>query len=128
MRNNENDKYPEAELTYKLIGFAYDVYNLIGAGFPEKAYQSAYEKELQDQNIKFKRELYCNLMYKNSKVGRFFIDFLIEEKVVLEIKARGEIFDKDVAQTLAYMKMKNIRVGLIILFGEKGVKTKRLIQ
>lgn len=124
---NEKDKYPEAELTYKLIGIAYEIYNNLGAGFPEKVYQAAYEKELRNSKISYRREQYCNLLYKDSKIGRFFIDFLIEEKVVIEIKARGKIFDKDIAQTLSYMKLKKIKVGLIILFGEKGVKSKRLI-
>lgn len=121
------EQYPESELTYKLIGIAYEVYNNIGAGFHEKIYQSAYEKELQSKKIRFKRELYCNFIYKNSKIGRFFIDFLIDEKVVVEIKARGDIVDKDMSQTLAYMKLNNIKVGLILLFGEKVVKKKRLI-
>lgn len=121
------EQYPESELTYILIGIAYEIYNNVGAGFHEKIYQAAYEKELQDKKIKFKRELYCNYVYKNSKIGRFFVDFLIEQKVVVEIKARGEIVDRDIAQTLAYMKMNQIKVGLILLFGGKGVKKKRLI-
>ena len=120
-------KYPEAELTYKLIGLAFEIYNNLGAGFPEKAYQAALEKELQNHKIKYNRELYCNLLYKDSKIGRFFIDFLVDEKIVLAVKARGEIFDKDVAQVLGYMKLKNITVGLIILFGKKVIKQKRLI-
>lgn len=127
MSGDNQNKYPDEELTYKLIGLAFEVYNHIGSGLPEKAYQAAYEKELQSAEIHFRRELYCNLLYKNSKVGRYFIDFLIEDKVALEMKARGKIFDKDIAQLLGYMKIKKIKIGLIILFGEKGVEKKRLI-
>lgn len=114
-------------MTYRLIGFAYEVFNNTGPGFPEKAYQAAYEKELTDAGLSFKRELYCNLMYKDSKVGRFFIDFTVEGRVAIELKARGSIYDRDIAQLLGYMKLAKIKIGLVILFGKKGVEKKRLI-
>ena len=66
-------------------------------------------------------------MFEGRKIGSFFVDFVVEDKVVIELKARGDIFQKDIAQILAYMKEKSIKVGIILLFGKTGVKIKRLI-
>lgn len=86
------------------------------------------EKKFEDGEISYKRELYCNLLFEDSNVGRFFIDFLVDGRVVVEVKSRDEIYKKDIAQTLAYMKLKKVGVGLVIVFSNKGVIKKRLVN
>jgi GxxExxY protein len=120
-------KYPESKLTYKIIGIAYEIYNKIGPGYVEKVYQNAFEEKLKENKINYKREIYCNLQLDNKNIGKFFLDFLIENKVILETKSRNEIFKKDVAQILNYLRLNKIKLGLVILFSSTGVKIKRII-
>lgn len=120
-------EYPESKLTHKIIGIAYEIFNTLGPGYPEKIYQKAFAEKFKQQNIEFKKELYCDLCMDDKKIGYFFLDFLVDKKVILEIKARGEIFKKDISQILTYLKINHIKVGLIILFSNDGVKLKRLV-
>ena len=116
------------DITEKIIGAAFKVFNTLGQGLPEKIYQSALEYELKDLGIKFHRELYCDIKYENHRVGSFRLDFLVENKVAVEIKARDEIHKKDISQLLTYLKVKLIKVGLLIVFTCSGVKFKRFVN
>jgi len=120
-------QYPYSDLTEKLIGIAYMIHRQIGSHYPEKIYQKAFEDELISQKIKYSKENYCKIDVNNKRAGSFRLDFLIEDKVVVELKVRNEIFNRDIAQVLSYLQTKKIKVGLIILFSSSGVKIKRLI-
>ncbi|OGD65440.1 hypothetical protein A2215_03585 [Candidatus Berkelbacteria bacterium RIFOXYA2_FULL_43_10] len=122
-----DDKYGQSALTEKIIGLAFEVYNNFKSGYPEKVYQNALCAEFDKVGIKYLKEDYCKLIYKGKRVGGFYADLVVDNKVVVELKARGEVYDRDIAQTLAYMKMKNIKVGLILLYSKDRVKIKRLV-
>jgi GxxExxY protein len=121
------DKYDQSALTEKIIGLAFNVYNNLKSGYPERVYQNALCAELDKAKINYTKEDYCKLIYKGKRVGGFYADLVIGNCLVVELKARGEIYDRDIAQTLAYMEMKNIKVGLILLFSKDRVKIKRLV-
>ena len=123
----EDIKYPESELTKKIIGLAFDLFNEIGGGFPEKVYQNGLAEKFIESEMNFKRENYCAISLNNKRIGHFFVDFIVENKIVLEIKARNELFRRDTSQTINYLKLKNYKVGLVLLFGDKKVNIKRLI-
>lgn len=127
MKESENDKYPLKKVTEQLIGFAFDIYKQIGAHFPEKVYQNAFEEKLKDSNIKYQKENYCKVLVDGKRVGNFYVDFLINNEVIVELKVRNEIFKKDIAQLLTYMRINSIKIGLILLFSSQGVRVKRLI-
>jgi GxxExxY protein len=122
-----DEKFSQSALTEKIIGLVFDIYNDLKSGYPEQVYQNALCAELDKIKIDYIKEDYCKLIYKGKRVGGFYADLIVDNLVVVELKARGEIYDRDVAQTLAYMKMKNIKVGLILLFSKDRVKIKRLV-
>ncbi len=127
MDTENNKKYPYSDLTHKLIGLAFEVYKQLGAGYPEKIYQKAYEHKLDSSGIKFIRENYCRIEIDGKKIGSFKLDFLIENTVIVEMKVRNNFYNKDTAQVLAYMRDNKIKIGIILLFTNSGVQIKRLI-
>lgn len=127
MNNQKENKYPETELTRKIIGLAFSVYNKLGPGYPEKIYQQALASDFTESGLSFKKENYCRIIYNGLRIGYFYVDFVVEDKVVVELKARGDIYQKDIAQVLAYLKEKTIKVGIILFFGKSGIKIKRLV-
>ena len=121
------NQYLNSELTGKIIEHAFDIFNKLGYGYPEKVYQQSLFKALTKENLKVERERYCKLEIDGNKVGHFFVDLVVNDCVVVELKAREDILNKDVAQTLAYLKLHHIKIGLILAFSKTGVKIKRLI-
>ena len=121
----DNKIFPHKELTEKIIGFTFDIFKQIGGKHPEKFYQNALENKLKDNHIKYQRENYCKLEVDGKRIGYIRMDFLIESKVVVELKVREELYKRDIAQILSYMRLKNIDTGLILLFTSNGVKPKR---
>ncbi len=122
----DNVIYPE--LSYKIIGIIYKVYNELGYGFQEKIYQRAIAAEFRRQMIKFKEQLYCNLFFSNEKIAHFYLDFLVENKIVLEIKVGYNLRKRDFEQILSYLKTNNLKLGLLVLISPKGVEYKRILN
>lgn len=120
--------YPESDLTKRIIGLSFDLFNEIGAGYSEKVYQNGLAQKLQEADINFKRENYCRIDLNGKRIGHFWVDFVVEDKIVVELKARNELFKRDISQTLNYLKINKLKVGLILLFADKQVKIKRLIS
>ena len=121
-----NDNYPESDLTEKIIKCAYLVYRELGYGLPEKVYQKAFAKCLEDQNLGFTREKFGKILFDKVQVGKYFLDFFVENKIAIESKVRNDIYETDVIQLLNYIKSEKIKIGLLIVFTKKGLKIKRL--
>lgn len=118
----------EKELSYKINGVLFEVYNNLGGGYQEKYYQRAIAKELENQGIKFVEQVKVPLIFKEELIGRYFLDFLIEDKIVLEIKVSEKFFDRDIKQVLGYLNSANIKLGILANFTRKGLKTKRILR
>lgn len=114
-------------LTRKIIGTLFAVNKELGFGYKEKTYQEAIAKDFETKGISFKRENFSRVSYKGKRVGCFFQDFLVEQKVILEIKIGRELFESYVKQTLSYMRDYNVKVGIVAVFTPAGVLYKRLI-
>lgn len=123
---NQNIIYKD--LSYKIIGINYDVYNELGYGYQEKFYQKAIALKLDENKIKYAREIYVPLIFDDKKIGAYFLDFLIDDKIVLEIKKGDRISRKDIEQVYAYLKAKNLMLGIIIRFTSSGIKIKRIVN
>lgn len=118
----------EKELSYKIVGALFNVYNSLGGGYQEKYYQRAIAKELSNQRIGFKEQVYIPLYYGKENIGRYFLDFVINEKIVLEIKAGSKFYIKDIKQILAYLKANNIQLGILANFSRQGLQLKRILK
>ena len=115
------------ELTYQIIGAAFEVYKTLGYGFLEKVYENALVRELQLRGLHATGQYPIKVEYKDAEVGDYCADILVEDKVIVELKA-GETFDPmHEAQLLNYLKATGIKVGLLINFGPQKCEHKRFV-
>ncbi|MDD5290014.1 MAG: GxxExxY protein [Patescibacteria group bacterium] len=117
MANKKVENFLYEELTYKIRGCAFVVYRELGNGHKEKVYQGALAEELKNKNIEFKKEFRIEVFYKNKKVGTYVPDMVIEDEIVLEIKAKPNLHRGDIQQFWQYLKGTKYRLGLLINFG-----------
>jgi GxxExxY protein len=119
-------KYEHSEITEKIIAAAYTVHKQLGHGFLEKVYKNALLIELQNVPFKCRAEAPMQVFYRNMLVGEFFADIIVEDKVVVEIKAVSKIDPAHEVQLVNYLKASGISVGLLINFGT-SVEIKRRV-
>ena len=116
------------ELTYKIIGICFEVHNELGCGFLEIVYKDAIEYELRKHNVSFVREKKYEIKYKDTILAHgYSADFIIEDLVILEVKAQQGVVDANIKQTINYLAASECPIGLLINFGEKSLKYKRII-
>lgn len=118
--------YPE--LSYKVVGILYDVYNQLGSSYQEKYYQRAVEKALQDEGISFQREKFVPLEFKDKRIGKHFVDFVIEDKIVLELKKTNKILLKDVKQVLMYLRSTGLPLGIVVAITRDKLVYRRVLN
>jgi GxxExxY protein len=121
-----NNDYKYSEITGKIIGAAMEVHSFLGNGFQEVIYQRALSHELDLRGIVHQREVEMDVMYKDIQVGRRRVDFLVNNKISVEIKALTQLEPVHLAQAINYLEAYNLEVGLLINFGEKKLKFHRL--
>jgi len=114
------------ELSDSILKVFYEVYNELGYGFIEKVYQNAMYLELKSQGFKVEAQKQIKVHYKDELVGDFFADLLIDDLIILELKACDVLVKAHYVQTLNYLKATNIEIGLLLNFVEKP-EIKRLI-
>jgi len=114
------------ELSYKIIGLAYEVYNTFGSGLREKIYGDALEELFKREGIKFSRELYQPLKIGEKVISKVYFDFLIDDKIVVELKSGSDRYKEACGQIYNYLRAKDLKLGLIIRFTKDGVKSKRI--
>ena len=115
------------ELTGKIIGCFYEVYNFLGFGFLEKVYANALALEFARVGLVFGKEVPVGVCYKGDDVGDYFADFLVGGEVVVEVKAKDCLNGRDEAQVLNYLKGTGKKVGLLLNFGGEKPEFKRLV-
>ena len=120
--NEERDKLTEA-----IIGCAFSVSNSLGCGFLEKVYENALAIELTTKGLKCEQQRPIPVTYKGIRVGDYFADILVDEQVILEIKAAKAIDDSHQAQLINYLKATGIHRGLILNFGTAKLGYKRMV-
>ncbi len=114
------------EITQKIIGASMKVHAALGNGFQEVIYQRALQIELEDNGINFQREFSMPIFYKGRQVGERRVDFLIEDKISVELKAIIPLEPVHYAQARNYLETYNLEVGLLINFGSISLEFKRL--
>ena len=107
------------ELTEKIIEIFYRVYNKLGYGFLEKVYENAMMIEFKKDGIHAVPQAAIQVVYEGEVIGEYFADIMVENKVIVEIKAAKSLASENEAQLLNYLKATNIEVGLLLNFGRK---------
>jgi len=125
---NNDDKVIYPNLSYEIVGILFDVWNTVGYGHKESFYQKAIAKNFEDRNIPFKEQVGVRLKYRSREIGIYFLDFLIEDKIILEIKKREYFSKKDIDQVYAYLKATKLKLGIIAHFTKSGVKFRRVLN
>lgn len=120
-------EYLYSDLTGKIIGAAIKIHKELGPGFPEKIYQRALAEEFKTVGVPFKREQTINVYYNNRNVGYETVDFVVYEKIIVELKAVKEIMDLHAKQIMGYLKAVKMKLGLILNFGKSKLEIKRVI-
>jgi len=117
------------DITEKIIGASFEVHKFLGNGFQEVIYQRALAWELSQAGLSFAREIEQDIFYKKliEPIGTRRADFVVEGKVLVELKALVELEDVHLAQVLNYLKAYKLEVGLLINFGSKSLAFKRLV-
>jgi len=117
------------EESYKIIGACIEVHNELGSGFLEPIYQEALEVELTNQNIPFQREAPLPVKYKGLVLNKSYIaDFILYDKIVLELKALDALSTVHESQVLNYLKATGFKLGLLINYGQPKLQYKRLVN
>lgn len=116
------------EESYQIIGLCMEVYNELGKGFSEIVYGDALAIEFKNNNIKFSREEHFNIYYKSNLLPHHYkADFVIDKKIILEIKAIETFNSAHIKQTLNYLAASKLKLGLLVNFGEDSLKYKRIV-
>lgn len=123
---NENHKY--SELTGRIIGCAMEVHKYFGNGFQEKIYQRTLEIEMKDQGLKFSREFEMPIFYKGLAFGITGVDFFVEDKIMVELKAVIQLDDVHLAKAINYLEAYKMEIGLLINFGSRSLQFKRVMK
>jgi|SRR5688572_15184293 len=123
------EKLKHKDITEKIIGGAFEVHKFLGNGFQEVIYQRALAYEMRVADLQFHREIEQEIFYKELEepIGTRRADFVVEEKILVELKAVKDLDDDHLAQILNYLKAYKLEVGLLINFGGKSLKFKRVV-
>lgn len=111
-----------------VIGLCMDIHNELGKGFSEAVYSDALEIELKSNGVPFKKEVKFDIIYKGKKLKHhYFADFIVDDKIILELKAVEKISSSHVKQTLNYLAVSKLKLGIIVNFGEDQLTYKRVL-
>jgi GxxExxY protein len=115
-------------LTERIIACCYKIHSELGPGFNEKIYHAALKVAFDKEELKHETEKNFEVYYNSKKVGKFIVDLIVENKIIVELKSvTGNIPDVFKYQVLSYLKASNLKVGLLINFGNKSCQIKRFI-
>jgi len=115
------------DLCYKIIGICMDVHAEVGPGFPEEYYQKALEIEFANNHMSFVPQCPVSIFYKGIQIGLNYLDFLIDGKIILEIKSAYALTNVHMFQTIKYLGYTNLDIALLVNFGKTTLEYKRVL-
>ena len=121
------DNYLYSDLTEKIIGCAYKVFDKLGSGFLEKIYENSLKIELEKSGFKVVQQYPIKVYYEGILVGEYFADLLVEDKVILELKAVSELSKAHATQLINYLRSTGYQVGVLINFGDKLIVRRKVM-
>ena len=124
----EKEKVLYPELSYKIVGCAFEVYKQLGHGHLERVYQKALAIAFEKAGLRFIKQAPHAVYFNNEIAGKGFFDFVVENKIVVELKRGKFNIDQEVHQTLGYLKMSKHQLGIIIRFEKEGARFRRILN
>lgn len=115
------------ELGYQINGAIYEVYNTLGYGHREAVYQQALAEELRQKKIPYKKEFKLTVYYKDTPVGVYIPDFVVDDKIIIELKSLDYLSPKLINQLTNYLKGTNFHLGLLVNFGTTKLEIQRRV-
>jgi GxxExxY protein len=126
--NKKIDTFLYKDLTHKIIGLAMEVHSYLGCGFLEKVYENSLMVQFRNNNIKAIQQAPIKVYFKSEIVGDYIADILVEDKVILELKASDAIADIHRAQIINYLKATKYKIGYLLNFGAKKLEFERFVN
>ncbi len=120
--------YKYSDITRRIIGAAMKVHSTLGNGFQEVIYQRALAIEMEKQGLSYQRELEMPIFYTGQDIGTRRVDFFVEDKIMVELKAVSRLEEVHLAQAINYLEAYNMEIGLLLNFGAKSLEFRRLIN
>ncbi|OQX79499.1 MAG: hypothetical protein B6D56_06880 [Candidatus Omnitrophica bacterium 4484_70.1] len=115
-------------LTERIIACCYKIHSKLGPGFNEKIYHNALKLALEQEGLEYKTEKRFDVYYQEKKIGSLIVDLIVENKIIVEVKAvSGNLPFIFKYQVISYLKASNLKVGLLVNFGNKSCEVKRII-
>ncbi len=122
----QNILYPE--LSYKIVGLCFDVYNEIGGDHKENYIQRALSVAFKNEGLKIREQISVPLEYQGVKVGKYILDFIIDDLIVVELKVSGRFKKQDFDQLSKYLKNSGLKLGILVRFSSEGVVFHRVVS
>lgn len=120
------EEYKHSEITKTIIGSAMKVHSTLGNGFQEVIYQRALAIEMTKQGLSYQREMEMDIFYEGERIGTRRVDFFVEDKIMVELKAITQLEKVHLAQAINYLEAYQMEIGLLINFGSTSLEFKRL--
>lgn len=122
------DNFKHSDVTEKIIKAYFQVYNTLGYGFLEKVYENALIIELKKMGLETEKQKSIEVFYSNENVGIYYADIIVENKVIIELKAAETLTDENEVQLVNYLKATNIEVGLLLNFGKEVFYKRKVLS
>lgn len=116
------------DLSYKIVGILFEVHKRLGGGYQEKHYQRAVEQLLKKNRLVYDKELVADISFEGDRIGKFFLDFLIDKKIVLELKCVPQLLPTHFRQIRSYLKVKKLELGILANFRGQKLTYKRILN
>jgi GxxExxY protein len=116
------------EITKEILGSAFEVLNILGSGFSEGVYESALLEELRLRGIKAQGQAHLRVRYKDKAVGRYFVDVLVADEIIVELKCVENLIPEHVTQCLNYLRASNLQVALRLNFKRSKLGWRRIVN
>lgn len=116
------------ESSYEIVGCLYEMYNKVGFGYQEKHYQKILAEIFNNKNIEYQRELLGRITFNKKIIAQYYLDFLVDDKIILELKVANDFYTQHINQVLMYLKAHNLRLGILVLITKEGIKIKRIVN
>ncbi len=113
---------------YLIMGLIFSVFNDLGYGYKESHYEKAIANKFKENKISYKRQLRAKLKHKGKDIGIYILDFLVFDKIVVELKQRNHFSKKDIDQLYAYLKVTDLKLGLLVYITRHGIRYKRIVN